>query len=296
MALLRSQEAHYDADHVLVLAQTYHFEAAMIFLYEKAHLYQQIIQHYMDANDRTQLLAAAKKYGRQDPSIWAHVLSYFASLNEDCRSEIAEVLAIIEKNNLLPPLGVIQTLGKSSTVTLETVKGYIARRLQYEQQQITDDMHQIQQYREGTRRNREEIVKLRTTPKVFQVNKCSSCSSPLDLPSVHFLCDHAYHQSCLGDSERECPKCAPAFNQLRDRLMAQEASAGQHEQFFKELEGATDRFAVVASYFGHGLFNEHSLTFDPHSFAPSAASLGPRPAAADRATDRRRPLYSDAFL
>ncbi len=30
--------------------------------------------------------------------------------------------------------------------------------------------------------------------KIFQVSKCSVCSHPLELPSVHFLCQHSYHQ------------------------------------------------------------------------------------------------------
>ncbi len=30
----------------------------------------------------------------------------------------------------------------------------------------------------------------------------------------------------------------------------------EHEQFFKQLEGAASRFGVVADYFGRGLFNK----------------------------------------
>jgi len=30
--------------------------------------------------------------------------------------------------------------------------------------------------------------------KIFQASKCSVCSHPLDVPSVHFLCQHSYHQ------------------------------------------------------------------------------------------------------
>ena len=34
------------------------------------------------------------------------------------------------------------------------------------------------------------------------------CNQTLGLPAVHFLCMHSFHQRCLGDNERECPKCA----------------------------------------------------------------------------------------
>lgn len=30
--------------------------------------------------------------------------------------------------------------------------------------------------------------------KVFSVTRCSQCSGQLDLPSVHFMCNHSYHQ------------------------------------------------------------------------------------------------------
>src|SRR6218665_269449 len=30
--------------------------------------------------------------------------------------------------------------------------------------------------------------------KIFQNQKCSVCSHALDLPSVHFLCQHSFHQ------------------------------------------------------------------------------------------------------
>ena len=30
--------------------------------------------------------------------------------------------------------------------------------------------------------------------QVFQLSKCSACHTPLDLPSVHFLCMHSFHQ------------------------------------------------------------------------------------------------------
>lgn len=33
-----------------------------------------------------------------------------------------------------------------------------------------------------------------TNPRVFHVTRCSACSGPLDLPAVHFMCKHSYHQ------------------------------------------------------------------------------------------------------
>ena len=31
-------------------------------------------------------------------------------------------------------------------------------------------------------------------PRVFHVTQCTACKGQLDLPSVHFMCNHSYHQ------------------------------------------------------------------------------------------------------
>ena len=31
-------------------------------------------------------------------------------------------------------------------------------------------------------------------PRVFHVTQCSACGGGLDLPAVHFMCNHSYHQ------------------------------------------------------------------------------------------------------
>ena len=72
------------------------------------------------------MISTCKKHGRQDPSLWILVLSYFASRGESCREEIAETLANIDRHNLLPPLLVVQILGQSGSASLSVVKGYVA--------------------------------------------------------------------------------------------------------------------------------------------------------------------------
>ena len=34
-------------------------------------------------------------------------------------------------------------------------------------------------------------------PRVFHVTQCSACGGGLDLPAVHFMCNHSYHQRCV---------------------------------------------------------------------------------------------------
>ncbi|XP_070533237.1 vacuolar protein sorting-associated protein 11 homolog [Ptychodera flava] len=269
LTLLQNTEAQYDIDQALVLCQMHNFKAGNLYLYEKAKLYQQIIRYHMENDDPEEyinIIDACKRFGQQDPSLWVQALSYFAGKEENCKPQIMEVLSHIDKKNLLPPLLVIQTLAHNSTATLSVVKDYIIRRLQQENDQINEDERLIKQYKEETEKMRNQIEELKSSAKIFQVSKCSVCNHPLDLPSVHFLCQHSYHQHCFegyAENESECPACMPENRKVLDIIRAQEHSKDLHEQFHHQLERATDGFSVVADYFGRGVFNKVTLLTDP---------------------------------
>ena len=62
---------------------------------------------------------------------------------------------------------------------------------------------------------REEIKKLKTEPVIFQTNKCTQCVKKLNLPAVHLLCKHSWHQQvCVkvrgggggGEHQQVCVK------------------------------------------------------------------------------------------
>ncbi|KAI3755658.1 hypothetical protein L1987_55463 [Smallanthus sonchifolius] len=68
--------------------------------------------------------------------------------------------------------------------------------------------------KEETSTMRKEIQDLRTNARIFQLSKCTFCTFTLDLPAVHFMCMHSFHQRCLGDNEKECPECAPEYRSV----------------------------------------------------------------------------------
>ncbi|CAG8553416.1 4440_t:CDS:10 [Paraglomus brasilianum] len=81
------------------------------------------------------------------------------------------------------------------------------------------------------------------------VTKCTACGGTLDLPAIHFLCRHSYHQRCLPDTDRECPKCAVEHRFLAEVRRKQEINAEKHDLFVQQLEDAEDGFSVIADYF-----------------------------------------------
>ena len=95
----------------------------MLFLYEKAGMYQKILQFYMDNNDYVNTIDTCKRYGTQESSLWVQALNYFSKKEEyNCKEYIMQILSNIEKYNLLSPLMVIKILSQNSTLTIDTVK------------------------------------------------------------------------------------------------------------------------------------------------------------------------------
>ena len=74
---------------------------------------------------------------------------------------------------------------------------------------------------------------------------------------MHFLCDHSYHSHCFSsfaDNDSECPACLNNNKKILDIVKSQAQSREQHDAFHSQLEKSDDGFAVVADYFGRGMF------------------------------------------
>lgn len=276
MDLLRNPQAKYDDHHAMVLTQIYDFKLGILYLYEKAKQYQQIVQYYMEKDAHAEIIASCKKYGSADKTLWSQALTYFASKEHDCKAQISEVLSHIEKRNLLPPLMVIDALARNSTATLSVVKDYLIRGLLNEDQAISEDERRIRQYREETARMRAEIAELKSKAKVFQNTKCNLSNQPLEVPTVHFLCGCSFNQDVLPDDTKHCVStdCEEERQKVEDILQRQAVEADNHEQFFKQLDGAQNRFGVVTEYFGKGLFNKLTLITDAPSGVDPTATVG----------------------
>ncbi|XP_004856813.1 vacuolar protein sorting-associated protein 11 homolog isoform X1 [Heterocephalus glaber] len=253
-------------DKALVLCQMHDFQDGVLYLYEQGKLFQQIMHYHMQHEQYRQVIAVCERHGEQDPSLWEQALSYFARKEEDCKEYVAAVLKHIENKNLMPPLLVVQTLAHNSTATLSVIRDYLVQKLQKQSQQIAQDELRVQRYREETTHIRQEIQELKASPKIFQKTKCSICNSALELPSVHFLCGHSFHQHCFesySESDADCPTCLPENRKVMDMIRAQEQKRDLHDQFQHQLKCSNDSFSVIADYFGRGVFNKLTLLTDP---------------------------------
>uniref|UniRef100_F6HHM1 Vacuolar protein sorting-associated protein 11 homolog n=1 Tax=Vitis vinifera TaxID=29760 RepID=F6HHM1_VITVI len=252
----------YDVDLAIILCEMNAFKEGLLYLYEKMKLYKEVIACYMQAHDHEGLIACCKRLGDSgkggDPSLWADLLKYFGELGEECSKEVKEVLTYIERDDILPPIIVLQTLSRNPCLTLSVIKDYIARKLEQESKLIEEDRRFIEKYQEETLAMRKEIQDLRTNARIFQLSKCTACTFTLDLPAVHFMCMHSFHQRCLGDNEKECPECAPEYRSVLEMKRNLEQNSKDQDQFFQQVKSSKDGFSVIAEYFGKGIISKTS--------------------------------------
>ncbi|KAL0478316.1 hypothetical protein AKO1_008574 [Acrasis kona] len=269
--------AKYDEKHALVLCQAKNFEFGILHLYERLNLKYDIIQYFMDKKVEEQdlmekynnILDRCREYGDADPNMWIQVLTYFVSGTEESRFSdlfVDKVLTAIKDKDVLPPLLVVQILSQNKKIELKTIKDYLSKKLSKEQVKIREQNTTISELQKETTKLKSDINELRTSAKIFQLTQCSFCNKQLDLPAVHFMCMHSYHQRCL--EYEECFKCAKKNKEYlqdmrskqRNKVSAQPGEdqsitdEEKRDSFFKLLDNAKQGFETVAKQFGTGLF------------------------------------------
>lgn len=267
-ALIESKDVNLDVSSVLLLSDLEKFGDGTILVSERQGLRSDVFRSYTAAKDTKGAIRALKKYGPEEPGLYPAALAYFTSsphILSEAGDEMDAVLKKIDEDGLMAPLQVIQTLGQNSVATMGLVKTYLAATLERERAEIAANRRLIASYRRDTAQKGGEMAELAGKPASFAATRCAACALPLDLPTVHFLCRHSFHQRCLnvapGAEEAaavECPLCAPQNRTVRAIRRAQEESAGRHELFADELGRSGDRFGTVGDWFARGVMDVRS--------------------------------------
>jgi vacuolar protein sorting-associated protein 11 len=254
-----------DTSNILLLSSLSKFPAGTTLVRERASLYPDIFRSFTSAKDTAGAISALKRYGPEDLSLYPLALAYFSSsvtiLSEPgVKEELQAVLRKIDQENLMAPLQVIKVLSQGGAVTMGMVKSYLADNIARERKEIQTNRKLIESYRTETAAKKTELNDLATKPVVFQSRRCAACGRVLDLPTVHFLCKHSFHQGCLGVDTTgeagpgtECPVCKPQNDTIKAIRRQQVESTEQHELFKAALERSTERFATVGEFFGRGV-------------------------------------------
>lgn len=260
--LVEGKDIPIDRSNVLLLSHLSNFRDGTILVREQQGLHFDIFRSYTAVNDTEGAIRALRKYGPEEPALYPAALAYFTSdpdILAEAGDELDAVLKKIDDDGLMAPLQVIQTLSANGVATMGMIKSYLSSTIARERQEIASNRRTIETFQADTETKKIELQNLNSKPVVFQATRCKVCDRQLDLPVVHFLCKHSFHQRCLGvdedvdDESVECPLCTVQNQTVKAIRKAQIESAERHDLFLDALKRGRDGFAVVSEWFGRGV-------------------------------------------
>ncbi|BFZ62617.1 Vacuolar protein sorting-associated protein 11 [Saitoella coloradoensis] len=253
-AMLEDPHSLVDQTNAFFISQFTSYRDGMVYLREKASLTMDIFQSCASSRDTPGVIAALHKYGAQEPEMYPMALRYLTSdprILTDASDELPSILDKISRDGLMAPLQVVHALSNNAVATVGVVKTYLGNAIERERREIENNRKLVDSYRVESDKKKKEVDDLRQAARVFQVTRCSACGGTLDLPTVHFLCKHSFHQRCVGESEaiEECPQCSANNATIRAIRKAQEDMAGRSDLFLASVNDSSDSFRTISDWF-----------------------------------------------
>ncbi|KAI9446876.1 hypothetical protein F5148DRAFT_1278202 [Russula earlei] len=265
LQLLRAADRlPYDPTHALILCATRFFTAGLVFLWERLGMHEDVLRFWMEQDRRGEAAAGAEvmrclaQYGDAAPQLYKLALRFFTSAPELVSrhtQDLAEVLRVIEERAIMPPLAVVQVLCRNEVASVGLVKDWLLACIRTAREEVHTDEQLTASYRLETATKLKQVEELSDpdNPRLFHATQCSQCGGHLDLPSIHFMCNHSFHQRCLGDHDTECPLCVRAHGVIQEIRRNNERLADQHDLFLADVK--ENGFRAVAAAFGRGVLN-----------------------------------------
>ena len=226
LRLLKDERIPYDPTHALILCSSRRFTPGLVLLWERLGMYEDVLRFWMDkdrqgadASAAAEVMRCLERYGADHPHLYPLVLRFLTSSPELLsrhKGDIKKVLEAIDEEDVMPPLAVVQVLSRNGVTSIGLVKEWLLGRIKEAREEIStvsctacavlcmsacvlnciQDQQLISSYRLESQAKLKQVEELSDPdhPRVFHVTQCSSCGGQLDLPSVHFMCHHSYHQ------------------------------------------------------------------------------------------------------
>jgi hypothetical protein len=116
---------------------------------------------------------------------------------------------------------VLEIVQARKNLKFKVLRKYLLDRLKAQDEIIKKAKKKVDENVEQIAKMSEEMGDLRTTAKTFAQKECTHCKQKLVLPTIHFLCGHTFHDSCVESETsqsqpRRCPKCVTEFQEVLD--------------------------------------------------------------------------------
>lgn len=184
----------------------------------------------------------------------------------------------------LPSLSILQVLQVLATcphLPFSVSKNFLVHELEVEEASAVQKANNTKNLQADIELAEKQIKKLETNITVFQARRCAYCPSPLDLPTIHFLCEgdsnystysnapkeHSFHFMCVKEVmanrkidvdgpdalNLECPLCYTRHAKIFEDANAKSKPAVA-ETYFQDLARSSDGFSVAADFLSKGHF------------------------------------------
>ncbi|KAK4311546.1 hypothetical protein Pmani_016962 [Petrolisthes manimaculis] len=260
LEVLRSSDHQYSRHHALLLCDKHQFHQGKLLLWEQAGMYEEMVEWYGERGETESAVALCTRKSPVLPRLWCTLLRQLAAPTAPSTPDphhLTTCLTNIQEKQLMPALEVVEVVAGSPHITLGQVREYLLKVVGSHAASLNTETTRTNQYTTNTTTMKGKITHLRNSATQFTATKCNICNNELELPSVHFLCQHSFHQHCFetySESDSDCYICLPENRKTLEVIKAQETHRSQHDQFHEQLERSSDSFSVLADYLGRGVF------------------------------------------
>ncbi|KAF1765507.1 hypothetical protein GCK72_005459 [Caenorhabditis remanei] len=240
---------------VLQMAQLFDCTPVIDHILMRCHKSRELMMYHQKKGDLKAIIRLCQSSSLEEKRrLWLDALTFIGKhATADNEPMIVDLLKEIESSELIHPLVVLELLAKNEHLTISSVKDYIVAWLRKQQIIIEDDRNAIKENNKAMGELDTIVESLKFNAQIMQVTKCSACDTPLQLPTVHFLCKHAYHVHCFESYNTDGSDKCPACRNTPDSNLNEEIS---YHKFQKELSEATNGMELIATYLQRGLFDE----------------------------------------
>lgn len=148
LKILRSEDIPYDPTHALILCSTRNHTEGLVLLWERLGMYEDIIRFFIakdveegDASAAPKVVEHLKLYGPKDgqkhlyPLVLRHLTSSSALLSR-MQDDVKEILEYVDREGIIPPLGIVQVLSRNGVASVGLVKEWLISKIQQSKHEI----------------------------------------------------------------------------------------------------------------------------------------------------------------
>ncbi|KAI6175400.1 putative RING finger protein R06F6.2in [Aphelenchoides bicaudatus] len=143
--------------------------------------------------------------------MWIELVTHVSQKEDLNTGDLMILLDKAKTSKYLHPLVVLEILARNEKLKVADIKDYIVNWLNEQNVFIKENEQKIAENNSEIERMEKRNEELETGVQIFQTNKCSICHSTLQVPAIHFLCNHSYHKHCFdsfSEGRDQCPTCA----------------------------------------------------------------------------------------